>query len=375
MKDEKGKRREVVHFKSQASSLKPHASSLTPQASRLTPHASSLTPHASSLTPQVSSLKSHASSLTPQVSSLKSQVSRLKSHASRLTPHASSLTPQVSRLWCCSRHRLPIGTRTIVIGVINVTPDSFSDGGIFLNPEAAISHGHRLGKEGADVLDVGGESSRPGTEPVAETTECQRVLPVIQGLRDCGVPLSIDTWKAAVADTACREGASIINDITALHGDPDMARIAARHGVGLVLMHMRGTPATMQSLTQYTDLIEEIYVFLEESVARAVEAGIDRRAIAIDPGIGFAKTPDQNVELLRNLRRFRDLGCPVLVGTSRKSFLGHFTGQPVDRRVFATAGSIACAIGRGADIVRVHDVGAMRDVVRMADVIERGLGR
>jgi dihydropteroate synthase len=242
-----------------------------------------------------------------------------------------------------------------------------------MTPDAAISHGHRLREEGADVLDVGGESSRPGAEPVPEDIERQRVLPVIEGLRDCGVPISIDTWKAGVADAACRVGASIINDIKALRGDRDMARVAARHGVGLVLMHMRGTPATMQSMTEYTNLIGEIYAFLEESVARAVEAGIDRAAIAVDPGIGFGKTPEQNVEILRHLSRFRDLGCPVLVGTSRKWFLGHFTGQPVDQRVFATAGSVACSIAHGADCVRVHDVGAMRDVVRIADAIERGL--
>jgi dihydropteroate synthase len=261
------------------------------------------------------------------------------------------------------------------MGVINVTPDSFSDGGMFMTPEAAISHGCRLKEEGADVLDVGGESTRPGAEPLAESVELQRVLPVIRSLRDCGVPVSIDTRKASVADAACREGASIVNDITALRGDPEMARVVARRAVGLVLMHMRGTPATMQSLTQYADLIEEIYTFLEESVARAVEAGINRAAIAVDPGIGFAKTPDQNVAILRNLRRFRDLGCPVLVGTSRKSFLGHFTGQPVDRRAFGTAGSIACAIAHGADIVRVHEVAAMRDAARIADVIERDATR
>ena len=275
--------------------------------------------------------------------------------------------------WHCGRYRLPLGTWTLIVGVINVTPDSFSDGGILMTPDAAISHGLRLREEGADVLDVGGESSRPGAQPVPEDIERQRVLPVIEGLRDCAVPISIDTWKAGVADMACRVGASIINDIRALRGDPDMVRVAARHGVGLVLMHMRGTPATMQSMTEYTDLIGEIYAFLEESVARAVEAGIDRAAIAVDPGIGFGKTPEQNVEILRHLRRFRGLGCPVLVGTSRKWFLGHFTGRPVDQRVFATAGSVACAIAHGADCVRVHDVGAMRDVVRIADAIERGL--
>jgi dihydropteroate synthase len=258
------------------------------------------------------------------------------------------------------------------MGVINVTPDSFSEGGLFAAPQAAISHGHRLREEGADILDVGGESSQPGSEPVPEDVERKRVLPVLQGLREMGVPLSIDTWKAGVADAACREGASIVNDITALRGDSDMVRIVAGHRAGLVLMHMRGTPATMQSLTEYTDLIEEICTFLEESIARAMEGGNDRAAIAVDPGIGFGKTPEQNVELLRNLDRFRALGSPVLIGPSRKSFLGHFTGQPVDRRIFGTAGSVACAIAHGADIVRVHDVAAMRDVVRIADVIERG---
>ncbi|MFH1744148.1 MAG: dihydropteroate synthase [bacterium] len=280
-------------------------------------------------------------------------------------------SPAYGRVWQCGSHRLPIGQRTLIMGVINVTPDSFSDGGMFPDTGAAIAHGHRLVEEGADLLDIGGESSRPGAQPVPESAEKDRVVPVIEGLKDCGVPISVDTWKAGAADAACSAGADIINDITALRGDPDMARIAANHGAGLVLMHMRGTPATMQSMTDYPDLIGEVYAFLEDAVALAVRTGVQREAIAVDPGIGFGKTPEQNIELLRHLQHFRGLECPILVGTSRKSFLGHFTGRPVNERVSATAGSVACAIAHGADIVRVHDVGAMCDVVRIADVIER----
>ncbi|HPA45822.1 MAG TPA: dihydropteroate synthase [bacterium] len=275
------------------------------------------------------------------------------------------------RVWQCGKHTLILEARTLIMGVINVTPDSFSDGGRFLSAQEAIAHGRKLVEEGADLLDIGGESSRPGSEPVSEEVEKQRVLPVIESLLDRGVPLSVDTWKSGVADAACAAGASIINDIKALRGDPDMPRIAAKHGSGVVLMHIRGTPATMQSLTDYTDVIGEILDFLRASVEIAKQAGIREDAIAVDPGIGFGKTPDQNVLLLRELQQFRDLGCPLLVGTSRKSFLGHYTGRPVEERLFATAGSVACAIANGADIVRVHDVAAMRDVARIADLIVR----
>ncbi len=273
--------------------------------------------------------------------------------------------------WRCGKYCLALGTRTLIMGVINVTPDSFSDGGRFFDLQKAIAQGQKLIEEGADLLDIGGESSRPGSQPVSEETEKQRVLPVIEALVDCGVPLSVDTWKSGVADAACAMGASIINDITAFRGDPDMPKIAARHGCGVVLMHLRGTPATMQSLTDYADVIGEIHDFLQASVEIAKQAGVRADGIAVDPGIGFGKTPDQNILILRELQQFRDLGCPLLVGTSRKSFLGHYTGQPVDERLPATAGSVACVIARGADIVRVHDVAAMRDVARIADLIVR----
>ncbi len=280
----------------------------------------------------------------------------------------------IQTCWRCGSRELQIGSRTLLMGVINVTPDSFSDGGLNFNRDKAIAHARRLRDEGADILDIGGESSRPGAEPVPESEELGRVLPVIEALQDLDIPISIDTYKAGVADAACRAGASIVNDITALAGDPDMARITAQHGAGLVLMHMRGTPASMQSMTQYQNLIEEIKAFLAEAVERAVRAGVRRESIAIDPGIGFGKTGEQNIEILSRIGCFRELGCPVLVGTSRKSFLGHITGQPVDRRIFATAASVACAVSRGADIVRIHDVSAMRDVVRVADAIGRPPG-
>ena len=277
------------------------------------------------------------------------------------------------RHWQCGDYRLPIGERTLIMGVVNVTPDSFSDGGLFIEADRAIAHGHNLIEAGADILDIGGESSRPGSEPVPETIEKERILPVIEGLRDCGIPLSVDTWKAGVAEAACKTGASIINDIKALQSDPQMAHVAAKLRTGVVLMHMRGTPATMQSLTDYQDPIGEIHDFLRDVANGAIQAGVSPDAIAIDPGIGFGKTVEQNIAIIRHLRDFRNLNYPLLIGTSRKSFLGHLTGQSVENRIPATVSSVVCAIAHGVDIVRVHDIAFIRDAVKVADAIERGI--
>jgi dihydropteroate synthase len=252
------------------------------------------------------------------------------------------------------------------MGIVNATPDSFSDGGLASSAEAAIARARQLVEAGAHILDIGGESSRPGAEPVPVEEELRRVLPLIEALaptRD--VPLSIDTTKAHVARAAIDAGATIINDITALGGDPDMARLVADRGAGVVLMHMQGTPRTMQLDPCYEDVVREVHDFLARRVEWAESRGIARGQIAIDPGIGFGKTFEHNLLLLRNLRRFASLGCTLLVGTSRKGFLGTITGRPVGERAVASVASALAALAHGADIVRVHDVAATVDAIKV----------
>jgi dihydropteroate synthase len=268
------------------------------------------------------------------------------------------------------------GTRTYVMGVVNVTPDSFSDGGRFFGAEAAIAHGVALAEAGADLLDVGGESTRPGAQPVGVEEELARVLPVLEGLRArTSVPLSVDTTKAAVAREALRAGAHLINDITGFRSDPDLPRVVAEAGAACCLMHIQGTPATMQQAPRYDDVVDEVLAFLEDAVARAEAAGVPRGRILLDPGIGFGKTFDHNLYLLRRLGELRVLGLPLLVGTSRKGFLGKLTGgKPAAERLAATLGSVAAvaALG-GAEVVRVHDVSEARDALAVADAIRKGL--
>ena len=268
------------------------------------------------------------------------------------------------------------GTRTYVMGVVNVTPDSFSDGGRYLGAEAAIAHGVALVEAGADLLDVGGESTRPGAQPVGVEEELARVVPVIEGLRaHTSVPLSVDTTKAAVAREALRAGAHLINDITGFGSDAELPRVVAEAGAACCLMHIQGTPATMQQAPRYDDLVDEVLAFLEAAVARAVAAGVPRGRILLDPGIGFGKTFDHNLYLLRRLGELRVLGLPLLVGTSRKGFLGKLTGgKPASERLAATLGSVAAvaALG-GAEVVRVHDVSEARDALAVADAIRQGL--
>jgi dihydropteroate synthase len=269
------------------------------------------------------------------------------------------------------REILPdLGARTLVMGVLNATPDSFSDGGLFANPDRALERALRMMDAGADLIDVGGESTRPDAPPVDEATELARVLPVIERLHSRNIgPISIDTTKAQVALQALETGASIVNDVSAMRFDPDMRRVVAEKGAAVILMHMRGRPQEMQKgeLVYEGGVVEAVKRSLQQAIA---DSGVPQELIAVDPGIGFGKTVEQNLELLKNLRSFRELG-PVLVGTSRKSFIGKITGREVGSRLFGTAATVALSIAAGADIVRVHDVEEMIDVVAIADAWRR----
>jgi dihydropteroate synthase len=255
-----------------------------------------------------------------------------------------------------------------IMGVINVTPDSFSDGGRYLDPTAAIAHGLELEREGADSLDIGGESTRPWSEGVSAAEERRRVLPVIEGLVSGGTSaqISIDTSKAAVARDAVAAGASLVNDVTALRGDPDMAALVAETRADCCLMHMLGSPRTMQEDPRYDDVVSDVKMFLEERMAFAISQGIDEERILLDPGIGFGKTRQHNLELLRRLDELVAIGRPIVIGTSRKSFLGGITGREVDDRLAASLASNVLAYARGARVFRVHDVQATRDALLVA---------
>ena len=258
------------------------------------------------------------------------------------------------------------------MGVVNVTPDSFSNGGRFFDPQHAIAHAEHLIEVGADLVDVGGESTRPGALGVNAQEELRRVLPVLRALRDAAVPVAIDTMKPQVMEAAVAEGASVVNDISALRAGGALEAVAACK-VGVCLMHMRGEPRTMQEAPAYRDVVEEVSRFLAERMAAAVRAGIARERIAIDPGFGFGKTVDHNLALLRGLGRLAALGAPVLVGLSRKSTLGAITGRPVDERMPASIAAALLAVQHGARIVRVHDVAATRDALAVLEAVE-GIG-
>src|SRR5918994_855106 len=264
------------------------------------------------------------------------------------------------------------GERFRVMGVVNVTPDSFSDGGMFLDPGRAIEHGHELVGEGADLLDVGGESTRPGSEGVTVGEELRRVGPVLEGLADAGAPISIDTSKATVAAAALDAGAEIVNDVSALRSDPQLAALCAERECGVVLMHMLGTPRTMQEDPSYDDVVDDVKAFLAERIQFAVDSGVSEERIWVDPGIGFGKTLEHNLELLRRLRELRELGRPICVGTSRKTFIGKITGRDVDDRIGGTVASNVLAPAHGAGAFRVHDVA---EVTEALDVAEALLGR
>ena len=254
-----------------------------------------------------------------------------------------------------------------IMGVVNVTPDSFSDGGEFLDAGAAIAHGHRLVAEGADILDVGGESTRPGSEPVAAEEQTRRVLPVIEALAGEGAQVSIDTTHLAVAEPAVAAGATYVNDVTAFRGDPELAGFVAGRDLDCCLMHMLGEPRTMQVDPRYDDVVDDVKAFLEARMAYAVAEGVREERIMLDPGIGFGKTIDHNLELLRRLDEIVALGRPVVVGTSRKSFLGRITGREgVKERVPGTLATNVLALARGASVFRVHDVAESRDALLVA---------
>ena len=258
------------------------------------------------------------------------------------------------------------------MGIVNVTPDSFSDGGEFLDPDRAIAHGRELAAQGADILDVGGESTRPGAEAVSAADEHARVGPVVEALAGAdgpGVPVSIDTSKLAVAEAALDAGATIVNDVTALRADPELAGLCADRGCELVLMHMLGDPRTMQDDPRYDDVVDDIKGFLAERIEFATAAGVDEERIWVDPGIGFGKTVEHNLELHRRLGELRELGRPVVFGGSRKSFIGRLTGAAAGDRLGGTIASNVIAYANGADVLRVHDVGPLKEALAVAAAI------
>ena len=270
-------------------------------------------------------------------------------------------------------HKFFWGQRTYLMGILNITPDSFSDGGQFNELQAAIAQAQYMIDNGADIIDIGGQSTRPGAEQISVTEEFNRVIPVIKAIRQqFSIPISVDTTRATIAQDAIAAGADLINDISGGTFDPEMFSVAANLDVPIILMHMRGTPQTMQQMTDYQDLVADIIDFLSHQIQNAIACGVRESKIIIDPGIGFAKTPEQNIELLRRLSEFKALKVPILVGTSRKSFIGKIINQPEpQKRVWGTAATCCSAIMSGADILRVHDVAEIYDVSRVTDTISR----
>jgi dihydropteroate synthase len=272
----------------------------------------------------------------------------------------------------CGPHTLQLSQRTHIMGILNVTPDSFSDGGAYLKPAEAIAQAKRLVAQGADIIDIGGESSRPGAEPVGPEEELARIMPVLQALLgEIPIPISIDTYKAEVAEAALELGAHIINDISGLRFDPRMASVIADYGAAVVIMHIKGSPKDMQQNPVYESLMGEITEYLKQGIELADAAGIKPDQIVIDPGIGFGKTVEHNLQIINRLPELKILDKPILVGPSRKSFIGQVLGLPVDQREEGTAASVSCAILNGAHIVRVHDVERMARVVKITDAIKQ----
>lgn len=292
-----------------------------------------------------------------------------------MTEETRAAAVPLRREWKIARRSLTLGERTLLMGVLNVTPDSFSDGGQFYRPEQALMRAEELIEEGADIIDVGGESTRPGAEPITVAEELRRIVPVVEHLaKNIEIAISVDTTKAEVARAALQAGAEIINDISALRFDFHIADEVMRAGAGLVLMHSRGTPATMHRLPVVPEILEEVTRSLRASIAMAERRGVLARQIVLDPGIGFGKSPAQNLELIAGLqefaRRFQEF--PILIGTSRKSFIGRLLDDaPVEDRLHGTMATVTAAVLNGADIVRVHDVRAARETVRVADAIRR----
>ena len=270
-----------------------------------------------------------------------------------------------------NRREIQLGKKTLIMGILNVTPDSFSDGGFFYSQQKAIEHGVQMVDEGADIIDVGGESSRPGAESVSAAIELKRIIPVIEGLaKRVKIPISVDTTKAQVAGKAIKTGAEIINDISAFHGDKKMMKTIKNTGAAAILMHMRGKPRNMQKGNLvYNNLMAEIADYLKKSSEKALGEGIEKDRLVIDPGIGFGKMPEDNYKIIKNLYQLKELGMPIMIGTSRKSFIGKVTGGEPKERIEGTAATVAAAIINGCHIVRVHDVAVMKKVVAVTDAI------
>jgi dihydropteroate synthase len=282
------------------------------------------------------------------------------------------ISPRAYQTLACEGRRLDFSVKTGIMGILNVTPDSFYDGGRYLDPLVAVDRAHQMVAEGADIIDIGGQSSRPGSDPVSEAEEADRVLPVVQAVaKSVSAMISVDTYRAAIARAALDAGAHLINDISALRFDPALLEVVAEHHAPLILMHMQGMPRTMQVNPTYEALIDEVFTFLHGRLAVARAGGIAAERLLIDPGIGFGKGARHNLELLRKLHHFHALGRPIVIGTSRKAFIGWILGAEVDERLEGTAATVAAAIVHGADIVRVHDVLAMARVARMMDAVMR----
>jgi dihydropteroate synthase len=270
----------------------------------------------------------------------------------------------------CGSKKLDLSSRTHIMGILNVTPDSFSDGGKYLAPELAIERGVQMAEDGADIIDIGAESTRPGAEPISYEEELQRIIPVLEGLlKQIDVPISIDTYKSSVAEAVLQIGAKIINDISGLRFDPRMKEVVAKYQAPVVIMHIKGEPLNMQRNPHYDNLIREIYDYLYDSIELAVKAGIKQEKIIVDPGIGFGKRLFDNYEILRRLEEFKVLGCPILIGPSRKSFIGKVLNLPSDQRLEGTIAAIAIGIQNGAHIVRVHDVKEISRACRIVDLL------
>jgi dihydropteroate synthase len=281
--------------------------------------------------------------------------------------HTESFT---SRVMVMRGRALPLADRVHIMGILNVTPDSFSDGGRYLNPDDAVVHALTMVEQGADVLDIGAESSKPGAIPIDEEEGRRRLIPIVRAVcRRISIPVSIDTTKASIAEQALDVGAAMINDISALRFDARMGAVVAKSGAGVILMHMRGHPQTMQHAAQYVDVVEEVRQFLKARVGAAKAMGIPPERILLDPGIGFGKNCSHNLTLLNRLDTLCALGPPMIVGVSRKAFIGKMLNRPIDERLMGTAGAVAVAIMKGARMVRVHDVAPIRDVVRMIEAI------
>jgi dihydropteroate synthase len=294
----------------------------------------------------------------------------------RLVPELVELSGRMllpGRVIKLGRKAIDLGSRTYVMGILNVTPDSFSDGGRFLAPPAALDHAIAMVEQGADFIDVGAESTRPGSRAVPAKEQLARLLPVLRAVKKrAKVPVSVDTTSATVAQGALREGADVVNDVSALTGDRRMAAVVARAGVPCILMHMKGRPRTMQRNPEYSDLMSEVVGFLAAALGRGEQAGIERRQMLVDPGIGFGKTAAHNLEILRRLAELRSLGAPVVVGPSRKRFIGAVSDAPPGERLEGTIAACVLAAANGANVLRVHDVKPVVKALKLADAIELG---